>query len=51
MTGEEKRTFFYKKTDVTDEDIEKLLKIFKKIHSENVWSKVTRDDFTTERFE
>ena len=44
-------TFMHKKYDFSDEDIEKLLRIFKRINWNCVWSKVTKDDFITERFE
>ena len=44
-------SFMNKKLDVTDEDIENLLVFFKRIHTDNVWAKVTKGDFKTERFE
>lgn len=40
-----------KRTDVTEEDVDKLLKVFSELNSSNVWSRVKREDFTVRRFE
>ena len=39
-----------KRTDFTDEDIDKLMKVFGELSSCNVWSNVQRSDFTLRRF-
>lgn len=41
----------YKRTNVTDEDVDKLLKVFGQLSSCNIWSRVQRQDFTVKRFE
>ena len=39
-----------KKIDITEEDVDKLMKVFAELNSTNVWSRVKRDDFTIRRF-
>lgn len=40
-----------KRTDVTEEDFDKLLQVFGELNTCNVWSQVKRNDFTLKRFE
>lgn len=39
-----------KKSGVSEEDIDQLMKVFGELNSCNVWSKVEREDFTVRRF-
>lgn len=40
-----------KRTDVTEEDVTKLLNVFGQINTCSLWSQVEREDFTVRRFE
>ncbi|KAH9396450.1 hypothetical protein TYRP_019857 [Tyrophagus putrescentiae] len=40
-----------KRTDVTENDVDKLLNVFGQLNSCSLWSQVEREDFTVRRFE